>query len=59
MFVEDNPLVTEIPARAKLTKTHKTQISFSYILQKGLHPPKQILNYSSKLRSHITMKKFG
>jgi hypothetical protein len=44
MFVEDNPLVTEIPARAKLTKTHKTQISFSYILQKGLHPPKQILN---------------
>lgn len=38
VFADDNPLVTTVPERARLTKSHKTKIEFSDEFKKGASP---------------------
>ncbi|MBN9412658.1 MAG: hypothetical protein J0H12_01860 [Candidatus Paracaedimonas acanthamoebae] len=38
VFADDNPLVTTVPERARLTKSHKTEIEFSDEFKKGASP---------------------
>lgn len=49
VFSDDKPLITTIPYRARLTKSHKTQISFTNEFQEGFPPTEMDLKSSKSV----------
>lgn len=57
VFSEDKPLITTTPDRAKLTKVHKTPISFSSEFTQGASPTKDdIRGFKQVSQSHFHEK---